>query len=866
VEAEIDAELRSHLEMAVEDAVRAGMSEDEARRAARVRFGNPVVMRERTVGADAALWVEGLWRDLKHGVRTLMRSPGFSVMAIAVMALGIGATVALFAVVHAVLMRRLPYKNPQRLVALYGRSDRHAPTYGPLAPGDFYAWQREARGFQQMALWHWSGFNLSNANDEPPQFVNAGAGSWNLFATLGVQPALGRLFAKSDDSAGAAPTAVLSWSFFKSRFNGNPKILGRSIRLNGRPYTILGVLPEWFHFPGAKIALWVPIHTEQSAATLASYGEKSYWVVGRLKNGVSEEAALRELNAVQERIHREYSDEDPAYGVDAKPLKESIVGNVQTPLLVLLAAVGCLLLIACLNFSNLLLARATARQRETAIRAALGGNRWQLCREQLVESLLLSCAGGFAGLLVAAAAMRWIIHLWQGLPRVANPSMGFPVLLFAGGVMLLSGVLSGLAPALSVTRKGLLANLQDASRLPGRSVLRASTRKSLLAIEIGLTVVLLVCAGLLLQSFLRLSETPLGCSTRNILTMEYHLRGEKYAKPDEIVNFETELLERVRHLPGVRSVGLTNILPGDGLWPESEFSIPNEQPVTPGHYDMAPFRTASPGYFSTIGIPLLRGRSFRKSERLKNDGVIVVNEAFARKYFAGKDAIGQEVEMNWDAGPEKYRVVGLVGNTRFSLHSKLGPAMYFPILSGRHDMGNDAVLVVRTEAGASAWIGPLKRAIAAVDPSLPVHHVVTMRQIVKEGTNESRLDVLLVMCFGMVSLVLASVGLYGVLTYLATQRATEIGIRMALGAQREEVLRLMLRDGLGPAVAGLGMGLVVSAFVTRWIDSLLYKTQPLDPVVFLLVAATLLGVAALACAGPAWRASRMDPMRALRME
>jgi predicted permease len=529
--------------------------------------------------------------------------------------------------------------------------------------------------------------------------------------------------------------------------------------------------------------------------------------------------------------------------------------------------VVCLLFIASLNLSNLLVARSAARRREMAIRTALGSSRFSLIRQQLTESLLICLGGGVAGLLFANAGIRWLTPHWEGLPRGYDVQLDGMAVGFALGVTMTAGILAGLLPALSASGGNILSALKENSRGIGGSSSRTSIRKALLTGEVALTVVLLVAAGLLFRSFLHLRAVDLGCTTKNVLTMNYFLRGDKYSKPEEIVNLHAGLLEKVRHIPGVQAAGLTNVVPGDGYYGEREFSVPEHPPQPLGEHHFAGYRIADPEYFSTLQIPLVRGRLFAENERLEHDKYAIVNQEFVRQTFSAEDPIGKHLFVKWRTPQgENYEIIGVVGDTPYQLDRSTRPMMWFPILAGIPAMTTDAVLVVRSANDVVLLSTPIRKLLASLDPDLPVKNILTMEQIVGKSTANSSFTARLVLSFAGLSLLLAAVGLYGVLAYLVTQRTPEIGIRMALGAERERVLCLMLLDGLRPALVGLAIGLAASVAVTRLIRSVLYGTSPLDPAVFLLVILTLLLASTAACLVPAWRAARTDPMRALRSE
>jgi len=859
-------ELESILQMHVDDNLRAGMTSEEARRRALIKLGGVDQVQQVVRDRRGLPSLEAFGRDVRYAARTLARAPGFTAVAMLVMAIGIGASVSLFTVIHSVLLRPLPFPQPDRLVAIY--SQDAVWSHNTVAPGDFYDWQKASHGYEQMAIWRWTGFNMSASDGQLPEFLNAGTCSWNLFSTLGISPVLGRSFTPADDNPGAARTAILSWSLFERRFNRNPAVLGNTVRLNGQLYTVAGVLPDWFRYPSPKIQLWVPWQIEIPREVQWSHYDHIGYVVGRLKPGIQSTVAIQEISASQHQIYLRLNRTGPVkQGAIATPLLEDIVGEVKTPLYVLLSAVVCLLLIASLNLSNLLVARSAARRREMAIRTALGSSRVCLIRQQLTESLLICLGGGIVGLLFATAGTRWLTTHWEGLPRAYSVRLDSMAVAFALGSTAMAGVLAGLLPAISASGGSVLSALQENSRGIGGSASRTSMRKALLTGEVALTVVLLVAAGLLFRSFLRLRAVDLGCTTRNVLTMNYFLRGDKYSKPEQIVNFDTELLEKVRHIPGVEAAGLTNVVPGDGYYGDHEFWIPEHPPQPLGEHHFAAYRTADPHYFSTLQIPLVRGRSFSENERLEHDKYTIVNQEFVRQFFPAEVPIGKHLRVEWRTQQgENYEIIGVVGDTSYQIDRSARPMMWFPILAGIPGNSADSVLVVRSAKNVMSLATPIQKVIASLDPDLPVKNILTIEQIVGEFTANSSFTATLVLSFAGLSLLLAAVGLYGVLSYLVTQRTTEIGIRMALGAERERVLRLMLLDGLRPALVGLAFGMAASIAVTRLIRSVLYGTSPLDATVFFLVIVTMLLSSTAACLVPAWRAARIDPMHALRSE
>jgi predicted permease len=861
----LDTEMQFHLEQEMAERVKAGITPDEARRVAMREFGNPAALRDEARRSWSGGWIETVLRDVRFGARSLARSKGFSITAIVVMALCIGATTSLFTIVRSVLLKPLPFREPERLVAVYEHFRNEQP-YNPVAAGDYLEWRAKTHGFEDMAAWqHWS-FNLSGERNELPEVSRGAAGSWNLLNVLGVEPALGRTFRESEDRVGGDAVVMLTWSLFQRRFGGDPSVIGRQIRLDAKPHTIVGVLPSWFTYPEPQVQLWVPYASVMTQQELERHDDHGSWVIARMRPDVSLKSAMSAVSALQYQMHMQWLGAPVAEDANARPLLEDVVHDVKTPLMVMSCAVVCMLLIGCLNVSNLLVARAAARQKETAIRGALGAGRAALIREQMTETLIICAAGGAFGLLLAMAGTRWLTSRWHDLPRADAIHVDGMVLLFTASVICIAAFLAGLLPALSATSKSMAVALQDSSRSVGGSVSKASLRKVLLTAEIALTVVLLVAAGLLLKSFVLLRTTQLGCTTDNVLTMAYSLPEKQYSKPEQRVVFTEELLDRVKRLPGVRGAGLVTEVPGEGWGGDSVFTIP-EHPIPDQEHKIdldTLTRMADPGYFSALQIPLIEGRFFDNHDRLDRADRVIVSKQLVRQFFPGESAVGKHLSVEWNGKVAPYEIVGVVGDTVYSVREPIKATMYFPALSGVG--GHQMTLAVRTDGDPLTYAIAVQKEIAAIDPGLPVVDVLTIPQIVGQSTANANFSATLVLLFAGLSLLLAGVGLYGVLSYLVTQRVTEIGIRIALGAQREQVLGLILRDGLRPVAIGLAVGVVGAAGVGFLIRSMLYGTKPLEPVVFMSMVATLMMVAVGACAVPAWRASSIDPMQALRAE
>jgi predicted permease len=862
----LDDELQFHLEQQVAENMAAGMSGEAARQAALRLFGNPAVLRDQTRSMWRWSSMETVLRDVRYSLRALFRAPGFSLIAIVVMALGIGATVSLFTIVSTVLLKPLPFRDPGKLVTVYERFMRGTGTgHNPVAPAVYRDWHAQTHGFDDMAAYREYGYNLTGEHQELPEVVEAGAATASFFPLLGVRPALGRTFTEDEDTPTGGHVVLLTWTLYQRRFGGDPSIVGKAIRLDTNAYTVIGVLPQGFVFPNMKAQLWTPWGQTFKPQNWVQYDNHQSSVVARMKDGVSLEAAMGEVKALQKRIHEAHEGRPVTESAVAVPMIEDVTQDVKTPLMVLLGAVGCLLLIACLNLSNLLVARGASRRKETAIRGALGGSRMTLIRQQMMESLILCGAGGVLGVGLSLGATKWLATHWKALPRAEAVHVDGTILAFAIGLVMLSTMLAGLVPAISSTGKSVMAALQDSSRSVGGGSSRATLRKTLLTAEIALTVVLLLGAGLLFKSFLHLRGADLGCTTDRVLTMKYGLPEKQYDTPEKVAGFHEGLLERVRHLPGVKAASLVTRAPGDGWEGDNVFTIPEKPaPTYSLQYD-ALVRAADPTYFSTLQIPLIRGRFFTAQERLTQSHFMIVSKQFADEYFAGDDAIGKHVKVARGKDAESFEIVGVVGDTLWSVAQPKKATMYFPVLDGTPNSSSPTV-VVRTEGDPLAMALPIQKQVSALDPGLPVYDILTLQQIVGKGTASQSFSSSLVLAFAVLSLALAAIGLYGVLSYLVTQRVSEIGIRIALGAQRGSVLRLIMMDGLRPVLIGLAIGLGGGAATGALIRSMLVGTSPFDPVVVVTMVVGLMGTSLVAAVVPALRASRIDPMVALRME
>jgi putative ABC transport system permease protein len=805
------------------------------------------------------------WHDLRYAMRTLRNNPGFAAVTILTLALGIGANTAIFSVINAVLLRPLPFSNPDQLCDVT-ESLPSLPVIGPSYQ-NFQDFRDRAKSFSAMSATRITTLTLTGAGE--PERLAAQMTSASMFPLLGVSVPLGRTFAPDEDRAGGAQVALLSYGFWRRHFAASAEVLGKSIALDNKSYTIIGVLPADYQLL-VPSDVYVPF--EPWAKTLP---DDRNWhpgitAVARLRTGVTMAQAQSEMKALAGNLAQEYPIYDTGMGADVTSMRDRLVSNVRPALLVMLAAVGLVLLIACGNIANLLLARATGRRQEIAVRTAMGASRSRIVRQLLTESSVLALVGAGAGVLLAWGSIAWLLRLGgTALPNISPVTVDSRVLLFAAVLAVLSGVLFGLAPAFQTARIDLRNVLNEATRGATGSRAQRHARSALIVAEVGLALFLLVGAGLLLRSFERLSSQLPGFRPENLLVADIPLSQNAYPNSVERMEFFDRLLEKLRATPGVRSVGAATTLPVTGTGSAIHFNIEGRAPKSPHDYVIIGYRPVTAGYLETLGVPLLRGRFVTQSDTEKAPYVAVINEAAVRQYFPDADPIGKRVQLGAlpDASVPWMEVVGIVGDLKQDLAGDPKAEMYVSVRQGDSLLPVFAVSVImRTERDPLSEASALRSVVRDINPNQPVVRVRTMEENISGSVSGPRFRATLLAIFAGAALVLAVVGLYGLMVYTVNQRVHEIGIRVALGADRGDVLRMVIAQGLRLAISGVLVGVLSSLALGRILSGFLYGVSPTDPVTILGVAALLIVVALLASYLPARRATRVDPMVALRYE
>jgi predicted permease len=864
---EFQAELEEHVRLLTERYRRQGMTAEAARLAARRQFGNTTLLEEDRRNMQMFPAIEALRADLPYALRMLRKNPGFAAAAVTTLALGIGANTAIFSVCNAVLFKPLPYAEPSRIVTLWERQRDGA--VGSVAPANFVDWRDASRSFSAMAAVRESSFapNFILRGQSEASLLAGGQVSSSFFSVLGVRLMLGRNFLSEEDWPGNNRVAILSYAVWRERFGADRDITGKGITLNDESYMVVGVLPADFQFGSAaadfqarsQADIWVPLALDPQRLQRGSH---TLHVIARLAPDVTLAQAQAELDVIAANLARLYPHNDRGTGIAAVSLPERVTATVRAPLEMLVGAVGLVLLIACANVANLLLSRAAARQTEMAVRVALGASRGRLAQQLLTESLLLAAIGGTAGLLFALTVTRALAsHLPPDLSRAAGMAGDVRMLVFTAVISLATGTLFGLGPLVGTGRISAGESLKQSHRLARAS--HSHLRNGLAVAQISIAIILLIGAGLMVKSFWALTHVAPGFRSDTILTARLSLPPSRYPDNPRIAAFERELLASLIRKPGVQSAGLATYLPLSGLDNAWSFVIEGRPPLPVGTYNMAKYRPASAGYFETIGIPLLRGRSFTPADTADSPWVTVINESMAREYWGGQDPIGRRLQF----GSDTWRtVIGVVGDVRHDgLDGETKPEMYVPVEQAPNTESSPTI-VIRTALDTAAAAAELRDAVAAIDQPMPVDQIQTMEQLVSGSVAQPRFRTVILAAFSMLALVMASIGIYAVMNYLVIQRTREFGIRMSMGATRSDVLQLVLGRAAALICAGTCVGLAGSAGLVRLIATLLFGTAPLDPLTFA-AAPGLLAIVALAASYlPARRATRVDPMVALRYE
>ena len=798
-------------------------------------------------------------RDIRHALRMILRAPGFSLIAILTFAVGIGVNTAVFSVVNGVLLRPLPYPNADRITMLWVDNRRQGIREDITSYPAYMDWKTQGTSYEHMAGFTPAAYSLTGSGE--PERLNGAQATASFFDVMGVQPILGRLYTLEHETPGKDSVVVISHGLWQRRFGGVSDVLGRTINLNGRAREVIGVMPASFRWPD-RAELWTPL----APAPQLREARNSFWlpVIGRLKPGVPVERAQVEMTAIGDRLEAAYP-ETKGYGINVVGLQQQVVGNIERPLLVLLASVGFVLLIACANLANLMLGRTSARRKELAIRTALGAGRGMLIRQIVTEAFVLAFVGGMAGVLLAYWATRFFVTLGgDSIPRQDAIALDARVLVFALVLATIAALLSGLFPALQASRKKIVDHLREGAR-EGSGGASHRTRNVLVAAEVAMSLILLTGAGLLIRTLWTMQQAPRGFTPERVAMMTVSPPATTYAKPPDVLAFYARLLERVRALPGVESAAsgtavLQPLITNSGI-----FSIEG-QPLPPQEERIEyPVEIVSPGYFETIGMTIVRGRAFSDADDANTPRVVVINETFARLAWGTDDPIGRRIRAGDETSQAPWlTVVGVIRDAhRAEVTRAIRPEIYSSTLQVTPRTQS---LFVRTAGDPDAIVPAIRRELQAIDPQLPLFRVTTLEREIGVTLAQPRFQAVLLAVFALIALLLATIGIYGVTSHAVGQRTQEVGIRMAMGAARRDVLRLMLVQHLTPAVIGLVLGLVGAIALSRFLQSLLFGVGATDPATFALVAASLLLVAAIACWIPARRATRVNPVVALRGE
>ena len=808
-----------------------------------------------------------LLQDIRYSLRTLSKSPGFTAIVILTLGLGIGANTAIFSVVNTVLLAPIPYSQPNKLVMVWTKNVSKGYTTFPVSGGDYAEWKSENSVFENMAASTDTLYSLTGAGE--PQVVIGYEFSADYFRMLGTRPQLGRTFLDEEDRSGGADVVVLGDAIWRRTFGADPNIVGKSITLTGKPFTVVGVMPPNFRYP-SMVELWTPLGLKPSF--LADYDQTALRVLARLKPGVTLNQAQAQMDSIEQRIAQEHPTTDSGNGVNLVPLREQIAGDVRVPLLVLLGSVGFVLLITCANIANLMLGRAAGRKKEIAIRTVLGASRARLIRQFLVESLLLSLAGGALGLLFATGATNSLLAIFPNnianlsIPQVTSIPMDARVFAFTLFAALLTGVTFGLAPVLGFRAATSAQGLKETSRSTTASSSERRVRSLLVVSEFALALVLLVGAGLLISSFRNLLRVNIGFDADRILSAQLFLSSVKYspAESDKRLAFVNDAMQRIRELPGVESVGADGFIPLSGYWSDADFTVQGQPEPPPGQKPSAKSDLITPGYFRAMGISLLKGRIFTDQDRKGAAQVVVVNETLARNEFGNQNPIGQQLNFGDSTKPDLWEVVGVVGDIHdFGLEEKVRGNVFRPFAQIPLPVVG---FVVRTDGRPSSLISAVKQAIWTEDKDQPIYKIIGLDQLASESLGMRRASSVLLGAFSALALLLAGLGIYGVMAFSVAQRTHEIGVRMALGAQPDSVLKMIVGYGMRIVIVGMAIGVAGALALSRVVASLLYGVKATDGMTFVATSFLLALVALVACYVPARRAMRVAPIVALRYE
>jgi predicted permease len=871
---ELAESIQEHLAEKIEELIEGGMTRDQAVRAARHEFGNTSVLEERSREVWQFSMIESIWMDIRYAVRQLRKSPGFAITAILLLGMGIGATTAVFSLVDAVLLKPLGYPEADRIVIPWRLPPKgFALGYAEIPWGqeDLHALEKESKVFQFLGAFQSKSFNLTEASD--PVLLEGLQVSAGFFPALGVSPVLGRIFTVDEDQPGHEREVVLSYSLWQERFHADPGIEGRTIDLNGAPYTVIGVMPRDFAFPRAnempgsfqfprEAQLWVPA---AFPAVTPRFTPQELALVARLQPGVTVSQAQAAMDLFSSRMEKQTPNAKGWYNSHTVPLTHQVGSDTRTPLLLVLGAVGGVLLIVCFNIANLLLVRSIVRKKELTLRVALGATRRRVMRQLLTESLLLASAGGLLGVGIGLAGV-WMVKLFgpSTLPRLQDVGLDWRICVFTLSITALVGVLFGVIPALGAARADMVESLKERGQ-GGANPANLYLRNTLIVSEVALALVLVIVSGLLVQTFYRLINVDPGFKAAHVLTFEIALPQLKYPDNAHIAKLYQAMIPQLQALPGVESAAVTEAVPmGDA--PESTgFRIPDHPVHDPKASPIANYTIVSPDFFATIGTPLLRGRGFLETDTADSVPVVIVNEAMAKKYWPGKDVLGKQIRVPAQHAP--MIIVGVVANMKhLSMREDPGPEMYVPYTQDVWPSMAQMQIVLRTRSSPESVVGQTRAAVQSVDPALPIAKVTTLSTLTDTSMAQSRFSMLLLGFFAALALVLALVGIYGVISYSVLQRRQEIGIRIALGAQRRRIFGMVIGYGLRMAALGVVIGLGVSFAVARAMASFLYGVKPADPATFVVLSLFLTVAALLACYLPARRAASVDPMRALRTD